>query len=143
MLAFALLAGGLSAQAFIVPPERVPELIHAMDIIVHASLREGLARVLPQALIAARPVVTYDIDGAREVALPGETGYLLPPRSIEGMTAALCELVADADLRHRLGETGRARFTDRFRHETMTQRIREVYQEVLEQHTGAQRNAIS
>ena len=35
-----------------------------MDIVVHASLREGLARVLPQALIAGKPVVSYDVDGA-------------------------------------------------------------------------------
>ena len=38
---------------------------------MHASLREGLARVLPQALIVGRPVVSYDVDGAREVVLPG------------------------------------------------------------------------
>ncbi|MCE5268233.1 MAG: glycosyltransferase, partial [Planctomycetaceae bacterium] len=41
----------------LVPPERIPELIAAMDIVVHASLREGLARVLPQALISGRPAV--------------------------------------------------------------------------------------
>ena len=33
-----------------------------MDIVVHASLREGLARVLPQALISGKPVVSYDVD---------------------------------------------------------------------------------
>jgi glycosyltransferase involved in cell wall biosynthesis len=40
----------------LVPPRRIPDLIGAMDILVHASLREGLARALPQALIAGRPV---------------------------------------------------------------------------------------
>ena len=35
-----------------------------MDIVVHASLREGLARVLPQALISGKPAVSYDVDGA-------------------------------------------------------------------------------
>ena len=35
---------------------------------------------LPQALIAGKPVVSYDIDGAREVAINGETGFLVPPR---------------------------------------------------------------
>ncbi len=50
-----------------------------MDMVVHASLREGLARVLPQALIAGKPVVSYDMDGAREVVIPGETGFLVPP----------------------------------------------------------------
>ena len=55
----------------LVPPERIPELIAATDMVVHASLREGLARVLPQALIAGKPVVSYNIDGAREVVIPG------------------------------------------------------------------------
>jgi glycosyltransferase involved in cell wall biosynthesis len=115
----------------LVPPGQVPELLGAMDIVVHASLREGLARVLPQALIAGKPIVTYDVDGAREVAIPGETGYLLPPRDVAGMIQALRELSADAELRQRLGQTGRGRFSDQFRHQTMTRRIREVYQEIL------------
>ena len=53
-----------------------PALIGAMDVLVHASLREGLARALPQALIAGKPVVSYDVDGAREVVVSGETGLL-------------------------------------------------------------------
>ncbi len=73
----------------LVPPERIPELIAAMDIVVHASLREGLARVLPQALIAGKPVVSYDVDGAREVVITGETGVLVPPCDVAGLAAAL------------------------------------------------------
>ena len=51
---------------------------------IHPSLREGLARVLPQALLVGRPVISYDIDGAREVVLP-ETGILLKPRDLDGL----------------------------------------------------------
>lgn len=116
----------------LVRPEKVAELLHAMDIVVHTSLWEGLARVLPQGLIAGKPVVSYDVDGAKEVILPGETGYLAPPESIEPLVKALCELVANPELRTRLGRTGRERFANQFRHETMTRRIREVYAEVLE-----------
>jgi len=115
----------------LVPPAKVPELIAAMDIVVHTSLWEGLARVLPQALIAGKPVVSYDVDGAREVAIPDQTGYLLPPESVDELAAALDELIVDAELRHRLGEQGRRRFTDRFRHETMTRQIRDVYRELI------------
>ncbi len=116
----------------LVPPERVPELVAAMDIVVHASLREGLARVLPQALIAGKPVISYDIDGAREVVLPGETGYLLPPRSVAELADAILQLAGDPAQRDRFGQTGRAKFTDQFRHETMTARLREIYEQVLE-----------
>jgi len=116
----------------LVPPDRIAEYIAAMDIVVHASLREGLARVLPQALIAGKPVVSYDVDGAREVVLPGQTGYLLPPQTTSEMAQALGELIADAALRERLGAEGRRRFTDVFRHERMTQQIRDVYARLLE-----------
>ena len=80
-------AAGVSAHAFIltglVPPDRIPELLGAVDAVIHPSLREGLARVLPQALLVGRPVISYDIDGAREVVLP-ETGILLQPRDLRG-----------------------------------------------------------
>ena len=106
-------------------------MVAAMDIVVHASLREGLARVLPQALIAGRPVVSYDIDGAREVVLPGETGYLVPPANIAGLAQAIMEFAADPSLRQRMGAEGRRRFTDVFRHERMTAQLRELYQRLL------------
>ncbi len=49
----------------LVPPSEIPALIGAMDALVHTSFREGLARALPQALIAGRPVISYDVDGAQ------------------------------------------------------------------------------
>jgi len=112
----------------LVPPARIPALIGAMDVLVHASLREGLARALPQALIAGKPVVSYDVDGAREVVIPGETGFLLPPRSVEPLAAALIALAEDRALRQRLGCTGQTRFTEQFRHETMSRQLRALYQ---------------
>lgn len=120
----------------LVPPERIPDLLSAMDIVVHASLREGLARVLPQALIAEKPVVSYDIDGAREVVLTGETGYLLSPQDIDGLARALVVLGKGGGLRQRMGEAGRRRFADLFRHEWMTARIRALYGSVLASRAG-------
>ncbi len=114
----------------LVPPTRIPELLNAIDAVVHPSLREGLARVLPQSLLVGRPVISYDIDGAREVVLP-ETGILLPPRDIEGLKAAILQLATDSTLRDAMGREGRARFADRFRHETMTAQLRSLYERLL------------
>jgi glycosyltransferase involved in cell wall biosynthesis len=116
----------------LVPPAEVPALMAAMDVLVHTSLREGLARALPQALIAGRPVVTYDIDGAREVAINDQTGYLVPPGNVAELASRIGQLAGDPAARARMGATGRQRFTDQFRHETMTRRIRETYQQVLD-----------
>jgi glycosyltransferase involved in cell wall biosynthesis len=115
----------------LVPSTRIPELLHAADLVVHASYREGLARVLPQALLAGKPAVSYDIDGAREVVLPGKSGFLAPLKDISGLAEGIDRLAADPDLRQRLGAAGRELCRERFRHETMTAEIRAVYESVL------------
>ena len=79
----------------LVPPDRIPELLNAVDAVVHPSLREGLARVLPQSLLVGRPAISYDVDGAREVVLTDETGILLRPRDIAGLRDAILRLAAD------------------------------------------------
>jgi glycosyltransferase involved in cell wall biosynthesis len=117
--------------AGLVPPEQIPEMISAMDIVVHASLREGLARVLPQALIAGKPVVSYDVDGAREVVVQSKTGFLVPPRNVGILAEALSLLAEDPAIREELGAEGRRRCTDRFRHEMMTAQIRALYERLL------------
>lgn len=127
-------AAGLTGHfrfAGLVDPSDIPRYVAAMDILVHASLREGLARALPQALIAGKPVVSYDVDGAREVCLDGVTGLLVPPRDCGALAQAVSRLIADPKLRVRLGEHGRDRFADRFRHQKMTEQIRQLYIDVL------------
>ncbi len=117
--------------AGLVPPERVPYCMAAMDLLVHTSLREGLARTLPQALLTGIPVISYDIDGAREVCLDGRTGVLVPPRDIPALIAALDRLCGDAAARERMGGAGAVLCRERFPHRLMTRRIRELYERVL------------
>jgi glycosyltransferase involved in cell wall biosynthesis len=106
-------------------------LLGAVDAVIHPSLREGLARVLPKALLVGRPVISYDIDGAREVVLP-ETGILLKPRDLDGLRQAILKLAASPKTRAAMGREGRARFGEQFRHETMTRRLRSLYERLLE-----------
>lgn len=115
----------------LVPPHEIPELIGAMDMLMHVSLREGLARALPQALLAGKPVISYDIDGAKEVVIEGQTGILLPPKSTQPLGDAILKLANDADLRTRLGLQGRLLCQERFGHQPMTKQIRRLYQQIL------------
>ncbi|MFM7592953.1 MAG: glycosyltransferase family 4 protein [Isosphaeraceae bacterium] len=116
----------------LVPPARIPELIGAVDAVVHPSLREGLARVLPQSLIVGRPVISYDIDGAKEVVLP-TTGHLLGPQDLEGLKKAIIDLASDPEKRAKMGAEGRRRFAHQFRAETMTDELRALYERLLAQ----------
>src|SRR6185436_15223702 len=83
----------------LVPPSQIPQLVGVMDVLVHLSYREGLARALPQALAAARPVVAYDCDGAGEVCVNAQTGFLIPPGDLAALIERVAELAANPALR--------------------------------------------
>ncbi|MBP8303211.1 MAG: glycosyltransferase [Phycisphaerae bacterium] len=114
----------------LLPPNQIPLAIQASDVLVHCSLREGLARTLPQAMLCSRPAVSFDVDGAREVVNPA-TGRLIEPKDVEQLTAACAELIADQGLRIRLGRAGLQQVKDRFSPQTMVDTIERVYRQVL------------
>lgn len=121
----------------LVPPEAVPGLIGVMDIVVHLSRREGLARALPQALAAGRPVVAYDCDGAQEVCLDNETGFLLSPGDLTGLSERLLRLAQDADLRRRLGRRGRQLVQQRFGAQQMVDDLYQLYLRLAQSRAAA------
>lgn len=122
--------------AGLVARERIPELLAAMDVLVHTSLREGLARVLPQALAMGKPCVSFNIDGAPEVVIPGKTGYLVQPEDAAGLAEAIARLLDDAALRARMGAAGRQLVDPAFRAETMVAQIADVYAMLCARHAA-------
>jgi len=113
----------------LVPPSRIPELANAMDILVHPSRREGLARALAQGALAGRPVITYDVDGNREGLIDGQTGILIPAFDQARLKEAILRLLRDADLRRRMGEAGRQFALARFGADVMVKALERVYAE--------------
>lgn len=112
----------------LVPPAKIPELVNAMDILVHPSRREGLARALPQAALAGKPVITYDIDGNREALIDGKTGFLLPPFDKDRLAESLGTLMGDAAMRESFGAAGREFAKHRFAASVMVNELEKVYQ---------------
>ncbi|MHC4653584.1 MAG: glycosyltransferase family 4 protein [Planctomycetota bacterium] len=110
----------------LLPPSQIPLAIQSSDILVHCSLREGLARTLPQAMLCAKPAISFDVDGAKEV-VNEDTGRLIEPKNVEQLTKACAELMEDKDLRDRLGRTGRESVKEKFAPETMVDIIEVVY----------------
>lgn len=111
----------------LVPPDQIPALLGVMDILVHLSEREGLARALPQALAAGKPVVAFDSDGAREVCLDGVTGFLIRPGHLNGLIERLLLLARDPALRTELADRGRTFVQSNFAVEQMITSLHRLY----------------
>ncbi len=115
----------------LVPPERVPGLIRAMDVLAHPSEREGLPRTVPQALLAGVCPVATDVDGTREACRHEETGLLVPVGDARALRAAIRRLHDEPELRRTLGERGREWCLHEFAAETMVERLECVYADAL------------
>ena len=115
----------------LVPPARIPELANAMDVLVHPSRREGLARALPQGSLAGKPVVAYDVDGNREGVIDGETGMVIRPFDRDALARAVDLLLADEALRQSMGAAGRAFALGRFDAKVMVDALERLYVELV------------
>jgi glycosyltransferase involved in cell wall biosynthesis len=111
----------------LVAPDEVPQFVGIMDALVHLSLREGLPRALPQALAAAKPVIAYDCDGAREICLAGRTGFLIQPGDLKNLTEKIIQLANDAPLREKFGQAGADFVCENFAVEKMVDAIHNLY----------------
>ena len=111
----------------LVPPGDVPRYVGIMDCLAHLSAREALSRALPQALAVGKPVVSYDFDGADEICLDGETGFLVRTGDTATVTQRLLQLANDAPLRERLGRRGRQFVRENFAVEQMVNNLYALY----------------
>jgi glycosyltransferase involved in cell wall biosynthesis len=116
----------------LLPPSQIPLAIHSSDMLVHCSLREGLARTLPQAMLCGKPAISFDVDGAREV-VNKNTGRLIEPKNVAQLIEACAELIEDEGLRQRLGENAREAVKEKFSPERMVDTIEAVYRKLLGQ----------
>jgi glycosyltransferase involved in cell wall biosynthesis len=117
--------------AGLVPPNDVPRLVGIMDCLAHLSYREALSRALPQALAAAKPVVAYDFDGADEICLEGQTGFLVRTGDVPTVTQRLAQLANDPSLRQRFGLQGQAMVREQFPVERMIEQLYQLYTNLL------------
>jgi glycosyltransferase involved in cell wall biosynthesis len=117
----------------LLPTSQIPLVIQSSDILVHCSLREGLARVLPQAMLCGKAVISFNIDGAKEV-INENTGRLIEPENIEQLTRACAELIKDEQLRIQLGQTGREFIKGNFAPTVMAEKIEKVYNQIVNDH---------
>jgi glycosyltransferase involved in cell wall biosynthesis len=96
-----------------IKPELLAETYAQCDIFAMTSRRlpqsvEGFGITYLDAGFHGKPVVAYRSGGAEEAVLDERTGLLVPEGDVATLTKAFARLIADADLRKRLGNAGQA-----------------------------------
>lgn len=94
--------------------EDVNDLYAAADLFLSTSVREGFSNSLLEAMWTGLPVVVTRVHGAVEVVRSEETGLMLEPGDVGGITAAVDRMLTDRALARRLAEAGRREVQSRF-----------------------------
>lgn len=112
--------------------EDMPEVLSQASIVaLPTTYPEGVPKVLLEAAAAARPIVTTDAPGCREIVRPGVNGLLVPPRDGEALAWAIRALLDSPKLRERFGRAGREIAVGEFAEEIVVRQTMGLYRELL------------
>lgn len=110
----------------------MPDVIAQAHVVALPSVYgEGVPRILIEAAACARPIVTTDTPGCREIVHHEDNGLLVPPHDVEAFVRALERLLSDPPLRQRLGLRGRERVLAEFTLQHVNDQMLSLYAQLL------------
>lgn len=112
------------------PPEEMPAAFAEADVFCLPSWWEAMPLSILEAMASGLPVVATDVGDVSRAVEDGVTGFVVPAKDPERLAAALEPVLADADLRRRLGVAGRQRVVERFSADVTAAQVGALYKEL-------------
>jgi len=101
------------------------------DIFCLPSYREGLPKVLLEAMSSGLPCVSTDVPGCRDVVRHGDTGLLVPAGDSAALASAIADLINNEEQRLEMGRRGRKRVVEGFSEARTISATMRVYKELM------------
>lgn len=119
------------------PNQDLPDYFMAADVFIGPSIvdakgdTEGLGIVFLEAAAAGLPIVGTGVGGSGEFLVDGVTGIVVPQRDPNSLGQAICQLLAEPELRNRLGCTARQKVVESFTWQQVAQKYSSLFVETL------------
>jgi glycosyltransferase involved in cell wall biosynthesis len=104
-------------------PDVRPYFVQTSVYVLPSYYREGVPRSTQEAMAMARPVITTDAPGCRETVVDGVNGFLVPPRDVDALVAAMERFILQPELIVSMGQASRKLAEERFDVHKTNQRI--------------------
>ncbi len=111
----------------------IADVMSIMDILVLPSLNEAVGIVLLEAQSLGVPVVASEVGGIPEMIRDKETGILVGPGEPAALALAIDDLLSDPERLRSMSAAGKNWVKDRFKAESMVNKISGIYQELLKE----------
>jgi D-inositol-3-phosphate glycosyltransferase len=112
-------------------PDELADYYGAADVMVSVPWYEPFGLTPLEAQACGRPFVGSAVGGITFTVEEGVTGLLVPPRDPDALAARLAQLLADPEMRRRLGRAGRRRVEREFTWARVAERTAAVYESLI------------
>jgi len=109
--------------------EALQHMQKATVIVLPSFYPEGVPKSLLEAAAMAKPIITSDAPGCREVVVDGKSGFLVPARNAKALEQAMAQFVDDPSIIGEMGAAGRRRATEEYDVKNIIQATIDVYRE--------------
>jgi glycosyltransferase involved in cell wall biosynthesis len=108
------------------------EILSTTDICVNPSYSEGLPTSVMEAASIGLPIIATDVGGTREIITTDETGIMVKARDVGQLAEELYRLLANAELRGKLGKSARILAERKFNWDKITGEYIKLYTSLVE-----------
>jgi glycosyltransferase involved in cell wall biosynthesis len=111
--------------------EDTAEFFHAADVYVSASHSESFGLAILEAMASGAAIVAAETEGARELLSDGYSARIVPVKDAFRLSEAVGDILADGDMRKKLGENARKTAREKFGLQRMIDETEKIYREIL------------
>jgi len=124
---------GLSGRVhFLGFREDVVDVMDALDVVVHASVRpEPFGRVILEGMLLGKPVIATRAGGVLELVDDGRTGFLVPPGDAGALAACLKRLLGDLPGARKVGDQARCWASEQFSLSRQVEEMLGIYENAV------------
>ncbi|MCP4350833.1 MAG: glycosyltransferase family 4 protein [Desulfobacterales bacterium] len=98
------------------------------DICIQPSVFEGCSITILEAMGTGIPVIASNIDGPKELIIPGKTGILVPPKHPDALKDAVLDLIENKEKAVKIGNAGNLRASEKFSSKVFIDKMSQIYQ---------------
>jgi glycosyltransferase involved in cell wall biosynthesis len=106
-------------------------LLDKASVLVLPSYREGIPKTLLEGAAKAKPIITTDSPGCREVVIDQENGFLVPVRNSEKLAESMMKFIQQPGLVDKMGTVSRKRAETLFDEKIIFQNTIMVYEKAI------------
>ena len=115
-----------------IEPSDVSDWLASVGLCVFPSIWETFSYVTLEAAQAGKAIIGTRTGAVPEILDEGRAGLIVKPGDVKALAEALRKLMADPDLRAKLGAAAQRRFEEKFHPDRVMGEILEVYREAME-----------